>query len=908
MRSWKCVALSLFGCLLPISAFADYTPYSVSMRSAPFQPIPIPHPQAQPPVDHTAAAGLSNRVEMDFPFRFFDVDRQTIRITPQGYVHFDSDNVWRWQTSAIPSTSAPNGFIGPWWADTDFTVGGAHLKTQILGEAPSRTLVIEWKLNEFNDDTRFGHVQLWLQEGSSTLEFHYGSIDSSSAWEVSVGIENDDGTVGYEVFRELFGTACSPNCGHDDWLENTVVTFAQGPELNLVEVQGEPEGFAGLPMRLSASVANIGGELAENFTLRFYVSQSPQVDASSIELVTLDDQIRSAEQREVVTFVANPRLPIHLEAGEYYIVAEADPHQNVPEANRSNNFAVYGPFKIGIRAPNLQVEWVDAPDLASPGEEILVRWKVSNTGNLVALDTSYLIGLASTPGSSTAWPSLATGRIEAMPMGHEEILSASFLLPDDVEIGSYFIYVEMNPDRAVFEHVHADNFALSNPVVVTDEDLVILTEEFPLAQFQGHYSVRLLAAGGDGFHRWELAEGSTLPPGLSLSVDIGENGEMATFLRGVPSRVGDSRFTLNVRSGSLSASREFQFSVLPVDFDLMITTHHLADGAFGFAYYDELFAMGGAPPYTWEARDELPLGLLLRSDGVISGRPQKDGEFQIPFRVRDSLGRETSKTLTLRISPPSGLTCVTRSLPHVPIGESAEFQLIAAGGSASTGGLIWTSGETTRLSTEIGDSPKNWRGPPPGFSLAADGVVQINPEEFGTYMWRVSVQEGASGARVDCPIRVEVPRDHGLTVLTTRLPAAVAGRHYRAFLDASGGEGELRWSEYGSGRILGDVLSLEFDSSSGALVGTPPFDILNGEAERDFAITLRVEDELNRVGIGVVTLTVRSGESEVVAKGDDGARCQTSSGALSPWVLALLGLVLLRWRHGSRDALEAEEA
>lgn len=898
MKSWTQMAVSIFAVVvLPALAEAQ-APYSVSMRSAPFQPIPIPHPQAQPPEDHTAAAGLSNRIVMDFPVRFFDIDRETIRITPQGYVHFDDDNSWQFTNDPIPDPAAPNSYIGPWWSDSDLRSGGGHLKTQILGEEPNRTLVIEWKINEYNDKTALGDVQLWLTENSSTIEFHYGLIDPSSAWQTTVGIENDDGTMGYEVFQELFGTACSPSCNHLDWMENTVIVFSQGPELRTSEVVGEPEGFAGLPMPLRASVMNMGGKLAEDFTIRFYVSKKPQFDATAIHLVTLDGDLRSLQPQEVATFTASPRLPIDLEEGQYYILAEADPYQNVPETNRSDNFAAYGPFKIGVRAANLVVEWVDAPDLAQPGEVVEVRFKIGNTGNLDAKQISFAIGLASAPLPSPAWPSLTTGVIDSLPMGNEEVLVQPIEIPAELKTGAHHVFVELNKRHEVFEHEYGDNVGISNPLVISDDDLVVLNEHLPVAQFQSHYSVRLLAAGGDGRHHWRVAEGSVLPPGLSLSEEVAENGEIGTFLHGIPSRVDTFEFTLELRSGGAFLAHTFSLEVLPVEFDLTIMTETLADAAFNLAYVDELFALGGTPPYTWEARGELPLGLLLRSDGVISGRPQRDGSFTILFRVVDVEGREASKELTLNVSPPNGLTCVTRELPTVRIGDDVEVELVAAGGvKAPDGTYTWTSGASTRLATEIGESTETWQGPPPGFSLDPKGLVRMNPTQFGTYVWRVHVQDNSPGSpRLECPIRFEVSRDHGLTVLTTRLPTAVAGRSYRAVLEASGGEGRLRWAEYGGGRVLDD-LGLQFDTEGGSIFGTPAATALNGEDEREFVITMRVEDERNRIGIGVVTLTVKSGVSESVAPDEKEANCQAGSGVLSPWALVLLGYLVSRRRR-----------
>lgn len=540
---------------------------------------------------------------------------------------------------------------------------------------------------------------------------------------------------------------------------------------------------------------------------------------------------------------------------------------------------------------------MDAPDLGTPGEAIPLRWKVANTGNLDAVSIPYQITFAPTEAHSPAWPSAAEGALERLAMGEEAVLLDQVHVPSDAEPGLYYLTIEANPDGSTFEHVRTDNFALSNPIVVSHEDLVILTERLPMAQFQGHYGLRLQAAGGDGSHLWRLEEGSVLPPGLSLVEEEGANASLATFLRGVPSRVGTFEFALVVTSGGVTARRDYTLEVSALEHGLAVTTENLANGAFGFPYRDELSAIGGVPPYTWEARAELPLGLLLRSDGVLSGRPQRDGPFEIPFRVRDSLGREATRKLTLQVAAPSALTCVTQALPTVSIGEEVEVQLVAAGGQKGEGdAYLWTSESATRLATEIGERSEPLDGPPPGYSLQPNGVVRIAPTEFGSYVWDVQVQDGSAGAQpATCSIRVDVPRDRGLSVVTTRLPTAVVGRSYRAALEASGGDGTLTWWEYEGGRIL-DELKLEFDAS-GDLFGTPPLEALDGAPYREFTVTVRVKDELNRIGVGVLTLGLSSGASEAVETREDEGGCQTSSGGAAPWALALLGLALLRRRR-----------
>ncbi len=881
----------------PLWASAELTPYAVTVRSEAYRPLPI---GGGPVTNHTFSAADDGYLTLSLPFkvRFFDEDKQDLLVNANGWAAWDitTNPSSGWSNKTFPDPAAPNDLMALWWDDNYCSNG---LDTQVLGTAPNRTFVMEWRCTRRPSDPGEMQMQLWLYEGSSTIEFRYGenTVQPAGTVTASMGIEDGAASVGYEVPSPR-GGYCSPNCTFDDWPTHTVVTFSQGPELRLARVEGPEEAFAGLPMDLSAEVRNVGGKPAEDFTVRFYVSEKSFLDDSAIVLATLDDDVRSLQPREGTTFHASPRLPLHLEEGEYFILAEADPYGAVPEANLSDNVTAFGPFRIGVRAANLLTEWVDVPDLVAPGDLISVRWKAVNSGNLAGVQIPYAIGISASGGSSTAWPRLATGVIERMEMNHEEIRVHELRIPDDIPAGTYHVFVEMNHTRAVFEHEYLDNFAVSNPMLISDDELVVLNEELPVAQFHASYSVRLFAAGGDGTYHWELAQDSILPPGLSLVEEAGDNGLPATFLRGVPSRVGEFEFTLNVRSAGLVASRTFVLEVLPADFGLYITTTNLANAAFGFAYFDELTAIGGVPPYTWEVRGDLPLGLFLRSDGVLSGRPMRDGTYTNVFRVRDSEGREATKELTLYVSAPSALTCVTQGLPPLQLGERTEVELVAAGGEkAADGTYLWTSSSTTRLATEIGEESETWQGSPPGFSLAPNGVVQVNPTEFGTYVWRVQVQGRTGGQRVECPIRIEVPRDHGLTVISSRLPTAIAGRSYRAPLDAAGGEGTLRWAEYGNGRVL-EELGLRFDNS-GALVGTPSLAVLDGEERRDFMVTVRVQDERNRIGLGVLTLTVTSGEkARGPAASGDGGGCQTGSGSPTLWGLALLGLALLRRPRG----------
>lgn len=893
---WFTTLLLAIGLGLPGVAQAQSI-YSVSVRSEPYRALPIDGGTVD---THAFSAVDDGYLTLSLPFtvRFFGEEKQHLLFNANGWAAWDitSNPSSGWVNKNFPDSTAPNDLMAVWWDDNYCDNG---LKTQVLGNAPARIFVAEWDCTRRSTDLpgRF-QAQIWFYEGSSTLEFRYGdSTVNSTATTASMGIENKTGTIGYEV-PSRNGTICNPNCTFADWLTHSVVTFSQGPELRVSEVTGSEEGFAGIPMPLTATITNVGGKTAENFTVRFYVSDRDVLDEGAIELATLDSDLRSLVPQESTTYEVAPRLPIVLDEGEYYILAEADPHRNVPETSRADNVGVFGPFRIGIRAPNLHVPWVQAPDLAAPGEEITLRWLVGNSGNLVANVIPYRVVIDRNRHVAPTSRTIAVGTIGSLEMGQESILEAVVEIPADLEPGLHYLGVEIDPNRIVFEHDRSDNAGVSLPVMVTTEELVVLTEALPIANLHGSYEIRLMAAGGDGLHVWTLKEGSSFPPGMRLEVRESQQGERATFLTGKPGAVGIFPFTLVVQSAGLRVEKDFELEISNAQSALAIVTEHLADASFGFDYRDELVAIGGLPPYNWEVvRNELPLGLFLRSDGVISGRPQKDGVFPVTFRVTDSEGRRASKELRIEVAPPASLTCVTRELPTLQPGEFVELPLVAAGGrKRSDGTYLWTSAGVLRLAQELGEES----GPLQqdfGLNVASNGVVTGSPKLFGTFIWNLELRDDTPGTVVRCPVIVRVPRDRGLTVVTGQLPTAIAGRSYRAPLEAFGGDGTYTWSEYGSGRVL-ERLGLEFDAV-GNLVGIPRLDALEGEPEREFTLTLRVKDELNRIGIGVVSLRLQAAATKgAEPKGsDEGGGCQTGEGAPAPWLLALSVLALRRRRR-----------
>jgi hypothetical protein len=864
-------------------------------------------PDGETPISLHTGSFFDTSVEVQIPwtFNFYGVPYTKMHVHAAGAVTFGDPPPVLGDTPkpvAIPNPAVPNNMIAAWrWRL--LCNSSPHLgivRTQVVGSAPNRKLVVDWpNCRAWSVTSTSFKFQIWISENSDDIEIHYGenagsdSPGTTKVWS-AVGLENGDGTDG-TAFCDFKPDGL---CETSDFPEATALIFSPGPQVRVIDLEGPEEGFAGIAFPLRYKLSNPGSKPAENFTVQYWVSPEPRLGSQAISM-GYAGRNWTLDPRQTVEVFAEPRLPIELDEGEYYVIVEADPHHVVDISNRAGTLGVFGPFTIGIRAPNIKVGWVAAPSLARPGEAVGIQWYVENTGNMDAVMIPYRVMLSRDGAWSPSLPIVAEGVIPSLASETFTHVDTEFMVPFDLEPGVHRVVVEANPQRDIFEHELRDNVGLSADFLVSDQDLVVLTEQLPTAHVQGHYEVLLRAAGGDGNFSWRLGAGSALPPGLQLLERVSKNGsEMATFLSGVPSSTGEYAFTLVVDSGGVQVEKDYVLDVEIAAQDLTVVTEHLADGTFGFPYDDELVAIGGLPPYSWEVvKGDLPLGVYLHSDGVLSGRPEKDGTFHVTVRVRDSDGRQGIKDLDLFVAPPSGLTCVTRRLEPLAFGEHVQVAVHAAGGERGPNGYLWSSKGTTWLATEIGEKTEFRQGPPPGLQIDGEGVINGTPQAFGSFVWTLNVKDLAGGEGIDCPVRLDVPRDRGLTVVTQRLPTAVAGRSYRTQLEATGGDGTLEWAEYGGGRILED-LELHFDAT-GNLVGTPPLSLLQGESEREFAITVRVTDQANRIGVGVVTLTLKAPGKKAAAAKEEESGCQTGGGEATLWALTLVVLGLAaRRRHG----------
>ena len=115
---------------------------------------------------------------------------------------------------------------------------------------------------------------------------------------------------------------------------------------------------------------------------------------------------------------------------------------------------------------------------------------------------------------------------------------------------------------------------------------------------------------------------------------------------------------------------------------LQVTTTSLPNGTNGVAYSQTLVAAGGQTPYTWtNSSGALPPGLMLATNGVISGIPTTNGTFNFTVKVTDALSSTATQALALTAFGPPSVVWIqpTNNSVTVTVGNNVSLAVSVAG-------------------------------------------------------------------------------------------------------------------------------------------------------------------------------------------------------------------------------------
>ena len=371
-----------------------------------------------------------------------------------------------------------------------------------------------------------------------------------------------------------------------------------------------------------------------------------------------------------------------------------------------------------------------------------------------------------------------------------------------------------------------------NPAV---QLLSIETQSLADAVVGQDYSQTLQAVGGSSPYRWDLKTGK-LPDGLVLSE--------AGVISGSPATSGELFFEVRATDQSgQSIIAALSIDVEPPPDLTILSPGALPVAAIGVPYRFEFTATAGTAPYSWVKKKKpkfgnLPPGLTLSRDGILSGTPTSQGLSNFTVICNDSSGKQAKKPLTLDVGPPPPpLAIRTEILPQALQGLPYNGALEAAGG---VGPYTW--------SIDSGALPD-------GLTMAPSGVISGRATTIGSTSFVARLKDSLGTSSTRSFFLIVGPPPPPLVIQTVSLAETNAERPYSQSLQAAGGVPPYTWS-IASGS-LGGGLNL---SAGGVISGTPVSagtsvfavrltDAASQSVTRTLAITVKPADKLAPFGV-----------------------------------------------------------
>jgi hypothetical protein len=228
---------------------------------------------------------------------------------------------------------------------------------------------------------------------------------------------------------------------------------------------------------------------------------------------------------------------------------------------------------------------------------------------------------------------------------------------------------------------------------------------------------------------------------------------------------------------------------------LLITTEaNLGSAQVGTFFSTQLASSGGITPTVWSvAEGDIPEGMSLSEEGVLSGIPIAAGSASFTLRVTDALLQTETQLFSLSVSAYSIVNAQT--LPPRVAGALINLPLQVSGGTAP---FTW--------SVTDGDLPE-------GVSLTNGGVLTGSTAQTGAYQFTVQVQDANS---------LTLSKDFewvifDLEILTVNpLTSAVVNFSYNLQLALTGGVSPFTWEVTSGSLPTGITLS-----PAGLLSGSP---------------------------------------------------------------------------------------
>jgi len=181
----------------------------------------------------------SSTIPIGFPFYFCGLSYSNVTISTNGYLTFGGTGSV-FDNAAMPNAAQPNALIAVYWDDLRLPAGSSKVTTKLLGQAPSRRLVVQWSGVSTVGATNPASFQAVLHEGSGAILLQYEDVTfgdplHDGAVSATIGVENGSGTSALQIMHNTAGLTAEsaylihvPACSGSPMLSVGDVTIAEG--------------------------------------------------------------------------------------------------------------------------------------------------------------------------------------------------------------------------------------------------------------------------------------------------------------------------------------------------------------------------------------------------------------------------------------------------------------------------------------------------------------------------------------------------------------------------------------------------------------------------------------------------------------------------------------------------------
>ncbi len=481
--------------------------------------------------------------------------------------------------------------------------------------------------------------------------------------------------------------------------------FGAEPDFDAAGLTAPSSGNAGSAISVAVTIKNDGSAPASKIPYDYYLSSSPTVSPSDLQIGS--GTISSLAAGATYTNTDQVQLPASLPAGSYTVGVIVNPDMTITEYTYSNDSAVATPpMQVAAGTLSVSTTSVPAASVGAPYQTVLV---------------------ASGGGGAYSW-AIGTG---TLPAGIE-------LAPDGTVSGTPSTAGD-NPVtvKVSDQSGHSATAPLDFKVDPQALPLAVLTNSLPGGSFGVNYSVPLVAIGGSPPYQWSIVAGAgSPPPGIGISTD----GTLA----GAPEADGAYVFQVQVQDSANATAQS-----PPLDLQVLspgsvgVAEAQLPPATEGVNYSGELLAAGGTPPYSWSLLDDLqlpsgpgeqsqdlatamPAGLSLDPSGNLSGLATVTGAFALTVQVTDSSTPAVtgSDTVLLNVLPGTALSILNPTVPDATVGKPYIDTLDTNATNANV---------TFEVVDGLGnDSDAARQSLPPGLVLDPSGVLEGTPAASAT--------------------------------------------------------------------------------------------------------------------------------------------------------------------------------